>query len=172
MPKRTLMEDRYIRRRLKGKKLSPVRSLPSGLFKLGRAFRVTTPWNRKSPIGQPWSLGRHTGEDYACPEGMPVFAVSWGTVVWAGTSGGWSLSGTYGKHVIVRTRDGRYDYAVCHLSDIRVVLDQKVRPGTLLGLSGATGNVRGAHLHLEARPAGGRFGSDVDPARVRRKAAQ
>lgn len=170
MPKRTPMESRMIRRRLKGKKLSPVRSLPTSVFRLGRAFPVTTPWNKKSPIGKPWSLGRHTGEDYACPVGMPVYALTWGKVTWTGMFGGWSSTGTYGNHVIVRTRDGSLDDGFCHLDRIRVKFGDEVRPGTLLGWSGETGNVSGPHLHHEVRPAGGRFGSDVDPMRVRRRA--
>ncbi len=171
MSERTKLEALYIKRRLAGKLLSPVRSLKTDAYPLGRPFAVTTKWNLKSPIGQPWSLGRHTGEDYACPEGMHVVSVSWGEVIWAGTSGGWSRAGSYGKHVIVRTGDDEFDYAVCHLSAMRVNIGDKVRPGTLLGLSGSTGNVSGPHVHFEARPAGGGFGSDINPRLVRRKSS-
>jgi murein DD-endopeptidase MepM/ murein hydrolase activator NlpD len=39
---------------------------------------------------------------------------------------------------------------------------QQVTPGQQIGLSGATGNVTGAHLHFEARTSP-EYGSDIDP---------
>lgn len=163
---RTLLERRYIKKRLAGKTLSPVRSLPTRWFPTGRPFPVTTLWNAR---GESWSLGRHTGEDFSCPTGMRAVAVSWGEVIWVGTYGGWSRNGTYGVHVIIRSGDGKHDYAYCHLSMTRVEVGDKIRPGTVIGLTGNTGNSSGPHLHFEARPAGGGFGSDVWPRVVRRK---
>ena len=164
--RKTRMEKLYIRKRLKGKMLSPVRSIPTEAFPTGRPFHVTTAWNVKGPL---WSLKRHTGQDFTCPEGMPVYSVSWGRVVYAGMFGGWSSKGTYGNHIIIRTADGKYDYAACHLDTMRVKTGDRVLPGTLIGYSGSTGHVTGPHVHFEARLAGGGFGHDVDPRRVRRK---
>ncbi|EFE66664.1 peptidase [Streptomyces viridosporus ATCC 14672] len=49
-----------------------------------------------------------------------------------------------------------------HLSSIGVSVGQQVAAGQRIGLSGATGNVTGAHLHFEART-GAEYGSDLDP---------
>ncbi len=164
----TDIERLYIKKRLNGKMLTPVRSLPTTVFPTGRGFEVTTAWNE---LNDRWSLGRHTGQDFACPEGMPVFALTWGRVLFAGEFGGWSSKGDYGLHVVIQEGSKVHDYGVCHLSDILAEAGDFVRPGTLVGLSGRSGNVTGWHTHLEARPAGGGFGSDVDPRLVRKKAA-
>lgn len=143
-------------------------------------FPVTTEYGRTSPIGKPWSLGRHTGEDHAAPVGSRVVSVSWGRVVcvanWTrpnviGSRGlieHWGDS--YGTHIVIRLGTGRYDVGYCHLSETRVRPGQWVRPGQVIGLSGQTGGsgTFGPHLHLEARPAGGRFGTDVNPINVKR----
>lgn len=169
--KRTLLERRYIRRRLARKWLSPVRTPPTRTRPLGSGYNVTTPYGKRGPM---WALGYHTGEDYAVPAGSHAVAVTWGRVIWVGERGGWSgvpAAGqpwAYGLHVIIRTGSGRHDYAYCHLSQARVKVGDKVRPGTLIGLTGATGNVTGPHLHFEARTAAGRYGSDVPPRKVRR----
>lgn len=57
--------------------------------------------------------------------------------------------------------DGTYtQYA--HMSSLSVSVGQSVTPGQQIGLSGATGNVTGAHLHFEARTSQ-EYGSDMDP---------
>ncbi|MFF0202008.1 M23 family metallopeptidase [Streptomyces sp. NPDC005017] len=105
--------------------------------------------------GAVWSSGSHTGVDFHAASGTVVQAVGMGTVVEAG----WG--GAYGNQVVVRMHDGTYtQYG--HLSSIAVAVGQSVVPGQQLGLSGATGNVTGAHLHFEAR-SGEEYGSDIDP---------
>ncbi|WP_369374728.1 peptidoglycan DD-metalloendopeptidase family protein [Streptomyces sp. cg36] len=105
--------------------------------------------------GSMWSSGYHTGVDFAAETGTPVKAVGAGTVV----SAGWG--GAYGNQVVVRHADGMYSqYA--HLSQLAVAEGQSVTEGQQLGLSGATGNVTGPHLHFEIRTTPD-YGSDVDP---------
>lgn len=78
-----------------------------------------------------------------------------GTVVEAG----WG--GAYGNHVVIKMHDGTYtQYG--HLSSVGVSVGQQVTPGQQIGVSGATGNVTGAHLHFEARTTA-EYGSDIDP---------
>ncbi|KOV70582.1 peptidase [Streptomyces sp. NRRL WC-3618] len=102
-----------------------------------------------------WSSGSHTGIDFHAASGTPVHAVGSGTVVEAG----WG--GSYGNNVVIKMIDGTYtQYG--HLSSINVSVGQTVTPGQELGLSGATGNVTGAHLHFEARTTA-EYGSDIDP---------
>ncbi len=105
--------------------------------------------------GAIWSSGSHTGIDFHAASGTPVQSVGVGTVVEAG----WG--GAYGNQVVIKMHDGTYtQYA--HLSSVSVSAGQKVTAGQQIGLSGATGNVTGAHLHFEARMSA-EYGSDLDP---------
>ncbi|MEU2786596.1 LysM peptidoglycan-binding domain-containing M23 family metallopeptidase [Streptomyces sp. NPDC007110] len=105
--------------------------------------------------GSMWSSGYHTGVDFSAPSGTPLKAVGAGTVV----SAGWG--GAYGNQVVIRLADGYYaQYA--HLSSLSVSSGQTVTAGQQIGLSGATGNVTGPHLHFEIRTTPD-YGSDVDP---------
>lgn len=106
--------------------------------------------------GAVWSSGSHTGVDFHAASGTSVHAVGSGTVVEAG----WG--GSYGNQIVIKMNDGTYtQYG--HLSSIGVSVGQTVTPGQQIGLSGATGNVTGAHLHFEARTTA-EYGSDIDPA--------
>jgi murein DD-endopeptidase MepM/ murein hydrolase activator NlpD len=105
--------------------------------------------------GSMWSSGYHTGVDFVVPTGTSLKAVGAGTVV----SAGWG--GAYGNQVVVKLNDGHYaQYA--HLSQLSVSAGQSVTEGQQLGLSGATGNVTGPHLHFEIRTTPD-YGSDIDP---------
>lgn len=108
----------------------------------------------KTPGGM-WSSGYHTGVDFIVPTGTSLKAVGAGTVV----SAGWG--GAYGNQVVIQLADGHYaQYA--HLSQLSVSAGQTVSEGQQIGLSGATGNVTGPHLHFEIRT-GPDYGSDIDP---------
>ncbi|MFJ2604329.1 M23 family metallopeptidase [Streptomyces sp. NPDC091279] len=102
-----------------------------------------------------WSSGSHTGVDFHAASGTSVHAVGSGTVV----ETGWG--GAYGNQIVIKMNDGTYtQYG--HLSSIGVSAGQTVTPGQQIGLSGATGNVTGPHLHFEARTSP-EYGSDIDP---------
>ncbi|MER7896430.1 M23 family metallopeptidase [Streptomyces sp. NPDC096046] len=102
-----------------------------------------------------WSSGSHTGIDFHAATGTSVHAVGAGTVVEAG----WG--GSYGNQIVIKMNDGTYtQYG--HLSSVGVSVGQQVTPGQQIGLSGATGNVTGPHLHFEARTSP-EYGSDIDP---------
>jgi len=105
--------------------------------------------------GSLWSSGSHTGVDFHAASGTSVHAVGRGTVV----ETGWG--GSYGNQIVIRMADGTYtQYG--HLSSIGVSVGQSVTPGQQIGLSGATGNTTGPHLHFEARTTP-EYGSDIDP---------
>lgn len=108
--------------------------------------------------GKAWSCGRHTGTDYKAAPGTPITAIADGKVIYQGRGGGWGAA--YGIHVIIQHGDARVIYA--HLSELKKqnLLDKVVKEGELIGLSGATGNCHGPHLHLEARKAPYKY--DVD----------
>ncbi|MFE7978278.1 peptidoglycan DD-metalloendopeptidase family protein [Streptomyces shenzhenensis] len=120
--------------------------LPVDGARIGTSYRVA---------GGMWSSGYHTGVDFVVPTGTSLKAVGAGTVV----SAGWG--GAYGNQVVVKLADGHYaQYA--HLSQLSVSAGQTVAAGQQVGLSGATGNVTGPHLHFEIRTTP-TYGSDVDP---------
>jgi murein DD-endopeptidase MepM/ murein hydrolase activator NlpD len=113
---------------------------------------IGTPYHRS---GSMWSSGYHTGTDFVVPSGTPVHAIADGQVVYAG----WG--GAYGNRVVIKHDDGKYSqYA--HLSSLSVSAGQSVSGDQQIGLSGATGNVTGPHLHFEVRT-GPDYGSDIDP---------
>ena len=121
-------------------------TLPVSGATIGTAYHVA---------GSMWASGYHTGVDFVVPTGTPLKAVGAGTVV----SAGWG--GAYGNQVVVKLADGYYaQYA--HLSSLSVSSGQTVTVGQQIGLSGATGNVTGPHLHFEIRTTPD-YGSDVDP---------
>ncbi|MZF84652.1 M23 family metallopeptidase [Streptomyces sp. SID5643] len=121
-------------------------SLPVAGATVGTPYRMS---------GSMWSSGYHTGVDFVVPTGTSLKAVGAGTVV----SAGWG--GAYGNQVVIRLNDGHYaQYA--HLSQLSVSAGQTVTAGQQVGLSGATGNVTGPHLHFEIRTTPD-YGSDVDP---------
>lgn len=96
----------------------------------------------------------HSGIDFRAPSGTPIFAAASGTVVYAGTNGG------YGRMVDIDHGNGlvtRY----AHMSAIMVHDGQKISAGQRLGSSGSTGRSTGPHLHFEVR----RGDTAIDPAR-------
>jgi murein DD-endopeptidase MepM/ murein hydrolase activator NlpD len=88
----------------------------------------------------------HEGIDFAVPVGHPVRACGDGKVIVAGNKAG------YGKCVRIEhkhpTSAEKWWTWYGHLSVISVLLERRIRAGDIVGLSGATGNVTGPHLHL------------------------
>lgn len=127
-------------------------------------YPISTPFKKK---GRHWSKGYHTGVDYACPIGTPVYAAQGGTVV----AGGWGRS--YGVQILVdqdalndgtpqRIAGGWAIYA--HLSKSNVKAGDRVEKGDLIGYTGNSGNSTGPHLHFEVRNnVRWSAGSEVDP---------
>jgi murein DD-endopeptidase MepM/ murein hydrolase activator NlpD len=127
------------------------------LATLAKQFTLpTSSYTITSTFGQSgslWSSGQHTGLDFAAPTGTPIKAVHSGTI----TEAGWS--GSYGYRTVLTLDDGT-ELWYAHQSSIGVSVGQKVSTGDVIGRVGATGNVTGAHLHLEVHTAGG---SGIDP---------
>ncbi len=86
----------------------------------------------------------HNGIDIQAPSGSPVKSVYYGQVVFDGWYKG------YGNLIIIDHRRGYYTlYA--HLDKILVKKGNMVEEGTLIGLSGDTGSIKGALLYFEIR---------------------
>jgi len=86
----------------------------------------------------------HEGTDFGCPQGVAVLAGYGGKVLTA------HFNSCYGYRAQIQ-----HEYAgeawetwYCHLSQLRVVPGQSVIMGQCVGLSGATGNTTGPHLHF------------------------
>jgi len=129
------------------------------LAELSKSYTLpTTAYTITSTFGQSgglWSSGYHTGLDFAAPTGTPLKAVHSGTV----TEAGWS--GSYGYRTVLTLDDGT-EIWYAHQSSISVSVGQKVSTGEVIGRVGATGNVTGAHLHMEVHSGGD--GTGIDPA--------
>lgn len=100
----------------------------------------------------------HSGTDLSAPAGTEVVAANHGRVV---------LVGNYffaGGSVVLDHGAGLFTMYF-HLSEFRVEAGSMVKKGEVLGLSGATGRVTGAHLHWGARLANAR----IEPFELIRK---
>ncbi len=106
------------------------------------------PADDHSLSGNPYGPG-HLGIDISAPEGSNVYAAGTGVVTQA--QGGWNYG--YGNVIQIDHGNG-YVTVYAHLSQINVSACQAVGIGTLIGLSGNTGNSFGAHLHFEIRIGG------------------
>ncbi|MCI8760203.1 MAG: peptidoglycan DD-metalloendopeptidase family protein [Clostridia bacterium] len=115
--------------------------------------RIGTPYGVK---GSMWSLGYHTGVDFPVSSGTPVFSVGNGQVVDTG------YNSAYGNFVEVYHGNSVYSF-YAHATRVQVSIGQKVSKGQQIMISGATGNVSGAHLHFEIRSPGSGFYSCVNP---------
>lgn len=119
---------------------------------------ITTPYRKR---GSAWSLGYHTGVDYAAAEWTDIVAPASGYIARAG----WDNS--YGRFVILRSTIGgvAYNIYLCHMTKILVTVGQRVRIGQHIGEVGNTGNSYGSHCHLETRnpPYGFNWNDIVDP---------
>lgn len=88
-------------------------------------------------------FGRHAGIDYPVAKGTSVYAPGDGVVrsaIW--TSGGGNL---------IEIEIDKYLHRFLHLDSMNVKAGQSVKEGKLIGHSGATGDVTGAHLHWDVR---------------------
>jgi len=103
--------------------------------------KITTPYGK---AGKMWKSGKHTGVDFAVPQGTDIVAACDGVV----QGNNWGAA--YGKQVIVKANINGKDLKGQHIAE-----------------SGNTGNSSGPHLHFEVRD-GARWSAskDVDPKDV------
>ncbi len=121
-------------------------------------------WPVASPVittsygvsGSLWSSGHHTGIDFRASVGTPVYTVGDGIVCDTG------YNTAYGNFVEIYHGNNIYSF-YAHASRVQVSSGQRVSKGQQIMLSGATGNVRGAHLHFEIRTPGARYANCVNP---------
>ena len=115
--------------------ISPLNTAPG-------SFHLSSPFGyRSDPITGESKM--HTGMDFSCDPGNPVYAVGDGTVILVESD----FYG-YGNHIEVDHGFG-YVSRYSHLSDMFAYVGQKVRRGDCIALSGKSGRVTGPHLHYE-----------------------
>ena len=105
-------------------------------------YRLSSPFGFRSDPLYGYNK-RHTGMDFACPPGNPIYATGDGVVVKVAHE-----HKGYGNHVEVDHGFG-YKTRYAHMSRTDVEVGQKVSRGECLGLSGRSGRVTGPHLHYE-----------------------
>ena len=90
----------------------------------------------------------HNGIDYGIPNGTPVSAAAAGTVAAVAFE-----NGGYGNYVKLSHMDGSKLYFTyyAHLASATVSPGQKVKAGTIVGLSDNTGASTGPHFHFGVR---------------------
>lgn len=105
----------------------------------------------------------HPGIDLDCPVGTPIRAMKGGTLFLFGPP--WGLPddgyGPLGLHAVIRLPGGE-EHWYAHLSQALAGNEDVIDGGAVFALSGATGNVTGAHLHVAMRPAHPNFGNGFD----------
>lgn len=105
--------------------------------------------NVVAPYGQVRGGYTHQGIDVAAPMYTPVFAVASGVVTKASPdSKGVDAGG--GHMIFIDHEDGSQSWYM-HLSTYAVEVGDRVSAGDVIGLSGASGDVTGPHLHFEYR---------------------
>ena len=96
-----------------------------------------------SEYGSRW--GRlHAGIDIGAPNGTPIRAAKAGTVIFAGSHGGYGLA-------VIIDHGGGLTTLYAHQSRLGSSSGQEVDAGELIGYVGSTGNSTGNHLHFETR---------------------
>jgi len=124
-----------------GDKASHIPAIPPMSTDPG-TFRMSSPFGyRSDPITGVSKM--HTGMDFSCDPGNPVYATGDGVVTMVESD----FYG-YGNHIEVDHGFG-YVTRYSHLSDMYVYVGQKLRRGDCIALSGKSGRVTGPHLHYE-----------------------
>jgi murein DD-endopeptidase MepM/ murein hydrolase activator NlpD len=118
--------------------------------------RIVDYYGGRNPVWTPsgWTSSWHHGIDIGSRCGWNIYAVSGGTVTYAGWYGG------YGNFLRVDHGGGiTSSYAHIVSGGILVEYGQFVAPGQVIAEVGSTGYSTGCHLHFEIR----QWGSSLDP---------
>lgn len=108
----------------------------------------------------------HMGLDFASPSGTSVYSTYAGKVITKADLG----NSSYGKYYVIESTHPQYStvkfyHLYCHMSSqsSSITVGTTYPAGTYLGLSGASGNVTGPHLHYEIRMGANSWYSQRNP---------
>jgi murein DD-endopeptidase MepM/ murein hydrolase activator NlpD len=124
----------------------------------GRVMQPGYIWGYSESYGS----DRHSGVDYPIGTGEAVFAAKAGKVIQAHQDPT-TTWGTPGSLTTIIDHGAGVFSAYYHQSAFLVTEGQQVTTGQQIGLAGATGYAKGAHLHFEVRLNSPAFGNDVEP---------
>lgn len=132
--------------------------LPSGV-------RITQAFGAYNPNVEVFSQGgRNWGTDFGVKEGTPLALPSgvWQVMEAYDRASGRGRIGNkenkgYGNSILVRNVETGETLRFSHLSGVNVMPGKTYQGGTVIGASGATGNVTGAHLDLEYKNPQGQY---------------
>lgn len=127
------------------------------------SVRVTSPFGyRLDPFGSGKTV-YHGGMDFVLTT-PTIYAPASGTVVRAWVwQGGTQGNNSWGNHTIVQM--SKYDYyLIAHMSTQPHHVGQAITAGQVFGTMGATGNVTGAHVHIERWTGGFSTSYRTDPS--------
>lgn len=160
-PKRSTRRPPKARPRPKPR--TPVKRAPA-VSPSGFRFPVRGPHSFGGPdarFGAARSNHIHQGQDIIAAEGLPVVAVTRGTIVQRAYQAGGA-----GNYLVLNGSDGRA-YVYMHLRTGSLVVDrgQAVSAGQQLAQVGSTGDSSGPHLHFEIWVGGWytAHGAPIDP---------
>lgn len=109
-------------------------AIPPGIARISSGFGY-----RQSPITGEEEF--HNGVDIALPAGSEVVAIQYGYVTYVGHN---PISGNFMRY---STLDGLL-VGYAHLQEVLVAVGDEIHQGQVIALSGASGAVDGAHLHV------------------------
>jgi len=118
-------------------------SIPSG-SPLEKTFITSKYGYRIHPISKTRKL--HTGIDLKAKIGTNIYSPADGIVIKARSFD----PGGYGKMIVIAHNYG-FTTLYGHMSDLYVQVGQVVKKGSLIGLTGNTGQSNGPHLHYEVK---------------------
>lgn len=112
-----------------------------------------------------FGMRRHPILGYVRLHGGVDFGASWGSPIYAATTGTVSFAGRHGGHgnFVRLEHGGGLATGYAHMSRIAVAPGMQVAAGQVIGYVGSTGLSTGPHLHFEAY----RDGQRVDPLALR-----
>jgi len=109
--------------------------------------KITQKYGKNPVYYAQFGLKGHEGLDLVPLDGnRDIFCVEGGEIIRDQDD---PISGkAYGNHIVVWNKTNKRAWYYCHMESNQVSNKQTVRRGDKIGVMGATGNTKGAHLHL------------------------
>lgn len=124
--------------------------------------RITKLYGTKPPAGVTYKYGYHTGIDMVGVTDKTIVSCEAGKVL----ANGYDKNG-WGYYVKIKGTKSGLTFIYCHMAArSALVVGKSVVEGATVGKEGATGQVTGAHLHLEIRKDPDNGSTAINPCTV------